>query len=49
MYSEDRSKLITEDIVEAIKNTHSLSEIMKEPLKKMTEEYENRKFKNASA
>lgn len=48
VYSEDRSKLTTEDIVEAIKNTHSLSEIMKEPLKKMTEEYENRKFKNAS-
>ena len=40
--------LFDEDILDVIKNTHSLSEIMKEPLKKMSEEYENRKFKNAS-
>lgn len=48
VYSEGKEKLTTEDIMEAIRNTHSLSEIMKEPLKKMAEEYENRKFKNAS-
>lgn len=48
VYAEGKDKLTTEDILEAIKNTHSLSEIMKEPLKKMSEEYENRKFKNAS-
>ena len=48
VYYEDRKSLTTEDILESIKNTHSLSEIMKEPLKKMSEEYENRKFKNAS-
>ena len=48
VYAEGKKKLTTEDILEAIKNTHSLSEIMKEPLKKMSEEYENRKFKNAS-
>lgn len=47
-YAEGREALTTEDIAEVIKNTHSLSEIMKEPLKKMSEEYENRKFKNAS-
>lgn len=48
VYAEGKDKLTTEDILEAIKNTHSLSEIMKEPLKKMSEEYENRKLKNAS-
>ena len=48
VYSEERDTLSTEDILSVIKNTHSLSEIMKEPLKKMSQEYENRKFKNAS-
>ena len=48
VYVEGRDKLTTQDLLETIKNTHSLSEIMKEPLKKMSEEYENRKFKNAS-
>lgn len=48
VYVGERDKLTTQDIIDAIKNTHSLSEIMKEPLKKMSEEYENRKFKNAS-
>ncbi|WP_343083982.1 AAA family ATPase [Blautia producta] len=47
-YAAGRNALTTSDILEVIKNTHSLSEIMKEPLKKMSEEYENRKFKNAS-
>lgn len=48
VFAQDKKEVKTEDILEAIKNTHSLSEIMKEPLKKMSEEYENRKFKNAS-
>lgn len=48
VYVAEKDKLTTEDILDVIKNTHSLSEIMKEPLKKMSEEYENRKFKNAS-
>ena len=34
--------------IDAIKDTHSRSEIMKEALEKMTKEYENRKFKSAS-
>ena len=34
--------------MEAIKNTNPLSEIMKDKIKKMSEEYERRKFKNAS-
>ena len=36
------------DIIQAIGNTHSLSEIMKEPIEKMQKEYKDRKFKNAS-
>lgn len=48
VYVEERDKLTTQDIVNTITHTHSLSEIMKESLKKMSEEYKNRKFKNAS-
>ncbi len=47
-YTEGKNELTTEEILRVIKNTHSLSEIMKEPLEKMSKEYENRKFKNAS-
>ena len=41
-------RLTTEDILECIHNTHSLSEIMKEPLEEMAKLYEDRKFKKAS-
>jgi SpoVK/Ycf46/Vps4 family AAA+-type ATPase len=47
-FSDDRDCVRTEDVLEAIKNTHCLSEIMKESLEKMQKEYETRKFKNAS-
>lgn len=40
--------LTTEHINTAIKNTHSLSEIMKESLTNLSKEYENRHFKSAS-
>lgn len=40
--------LRTEHINTAIKNTHSLSEIMKESLTNLSKEYENRHFKSAS-
>jgi len=40
--------ITTEGIMRMIEQTHSLSEIMKEPLEKMKKEYEDRKFKNAS-
>lgn len=40
--------LTTEYIETAIKNTHSLSEIMKESLTNLSKEYENRHFKSAS-
>ncbi len=42
------AKLTTGDILECIHNTHSLSEIMKEPLEEMAKLYEDRKFKKAS-
>lgn len=48
VFIRGRDELTTDDLIEAIKNTHSLSEIMKEPLERMSKEYENRKFKNAS-
>ena len=48
VFADGKSELTTSDVLHAIKNTHSLSEIMKEPLERMSREYENRKFKNAS-
>lgn len=47
-FADDKNELTTDEILKVIKNTHSLSEIMKEPLEKMSKEYESRKFKNAS-
>ena len=48
VFADNQTALTTEYILAAIKNTHSLSEIMKEPLERMSKEYETRKFKNAS-
>lgn len=47
-FADDKSSIHTADISEAIRNTNSLSETMKDALTKMTKEYETRKFKNAS-
>ena len=47
-FAEDKVSIQTADVIDAIKDTHSLSEIMKDSLEKMTKEYENRKFKSAS-
>ena len=47
-FADDKESINTGDMVDAISNTNSLSEIMKEPLEKMSKEYEKRKFKNAS-
>lgn len=47
-YVEDSSALKTEHIQNAIKNTHSLSEIMKDSLENLSKEYEDRHFKSAS-
>ena len=48
VFADGKAELTTSDVLNAIKNTHSLSEIMKEPLERMSREYANRKFKNAS-
>lgn len=47
-FAEDKASIQTADVIDAIKDTHSLSEVMKDSLEKMTKEYENRKFKSAS-
>ena len=47
-FAEDKTSIQTADVIDAIKDTHSLSEIMKDALEKMTKEYESRKFKSAS-
>ena len=47
-FAEGRDQVTTEDIRKAIRNTHSLSEIMKDALDQMAKEYEKRKIKNAS-
>lgn len=47
-FIDDKSSIQTQDIFNSINNTHSLSEIMKDDLERMTKEYERRKFKNAS-
>lgn len=47
-FANGKQAVTTDDILRMIENTHSLSEIMKEPLEKMNKEYKERKFKNAS-
>ncbi len=47
-FAEGKEHLTTDDILNAIKDTNSLSVIMKESLDKMAKEYEARKLKNAS-
>lgn len=47
-FARRSGSLTTKDVMDCIKNTHSLSEIMKEPLEKMAKLYEDRKFKKAS-
>ena len=47
-FTDGKEKISTEYILNAISETHSLSEIMKESLDSMSRIYEDRKFKNAS-
>lgn len=47
-FADNKESVQTEDILEVIQNTNSLSEIMKDTLEKIEREYEARKFKNAS-
>jgi AAA+ superfamily predicted ATPase len=47
-FTKGKNCLETEDIILAINNTHSLSEIMKDSLDIISKIYHDRKFKNAS-
>ena len=47
-FADDKLSVTTEDFIDAIENTNSLSVIMKDSLDKMAKEYERRKLKNAS-
>lgn len=47
-FSDGESEITTENILKAIADTHSLSEIMKNDIDAMTKTYKERKFKNAS-
>lgn len=47
-FADDKQSVTTDDIMEVIKNTHSLSEVMKESIDQLSKEYEKRKFKKAS-
>lgn len=47
-FTQGHNKITTQTLLEAISNTHSLSEIMKDSLDKLQAAYQQRKFKNAS-
>ena len=47
-FTNSKQELTTGILLNVIKNTHSLSEIMEKELKEMSEKYETRKFKSAS-
>lgn len=47
-FVSNKPGLTTDDLLICIRNTHSLSVIMKEPLEKMDRQYKERKFKIAS-
>lgn len=47
-YANNKDALTADDILQVIKSTHSLSEIMEKAIKEMKDEYEKRKFTNAS-
>ena len=47
-FADDMPNLTADYIINAINNTNSLSRIMKESIERLSEEYKNRNFKNAS-
>ena len=47
-FLDKKMRLETKDVLAAIKNTHSISETMRDSLEKMKANHKNRKFKNAS-
>jgi SpoVK/Ycf46/Vps4 family AAA+-type ATPase len=48
VFVQGNHHVTTQDILECIKNTHCLSEIMKDQIEQMSQLYEDRKFKKAS-
>ena len=48
-FSSNKSNLSTDDIIHAINETHSLSEVMKDSIEKLAKLYKDLKFKSASA
>ncbi|MDY4413887.1 MAG: AAA family ATPase [Ruminococcus sp.] len=48
VFADDMPNLTADYIINAINNTNSLSRIMKESIERLSEEYKNRNFKNAS-
>ena len=48
-FAKGEDAITTDGILEAVSQTHSLKEIMKDSLQKMESLYKQRKFKNASA
>lgn len=47
-FIKEKTSVSTEDFIQAIKSTHPLKEIMGDSIKKLEEEYKNRKLKSAS-
>lgn len=47
-FADNKPTIETADIINAVNNTNSISDIMKDTLEKMTTEYKKRKFKSAS-
>lgn len=47
-FSSNKSNLSTDDIIHAINDTHSLSEVMKDSIEKLAKLYKDLKFKSAS-
>ena len=47
-FVKEKQEVSTEDVLECIRNTHSLHEIMEEEIENMMKSYEERKFKKAS-
>jgi SpoVK/Ycf46/Vps4 family AAA+-type ATPase len=47
-FADQKDSLQTKDILDAISNTHPLSEIMEDELKEMKKSYQKHKFNNAS-
>lgn len=47
-FTNGKDKVETSDIIKAIENTNSISEIMKQSLEILQKQYKTRKFKNAS-